>query len=117
MGQILTDSSNGDGLGVNGGPNGPPASGKIPISSLESTVVNFGVDQSTGILTQQDYFQPINYVSLDSGDLDISSSGPVLLDPGTFSGGGVNRVAVVGGKGGVIYVMDADDLGGFKMGK
>jgi len=57
------------------------------------------------------------YVSLDSGDLDISSSGPVLLDPGTFSGGGVNRVAVVGGKGGVIYVMDADDLGGFKMGK
>jgi hypothetical protein len=78
--------------------------------------VNFGVDPLAGILTQQDYFQPINYAELNSGDKDISSSGVALLDPATFSGGGVNRVAITGSKAGTIYVMDADNLGGYKMG-
>jgi hypothetical protein len=114
--QYLTPGSNGDGIGVNNGPNGKPASGKIPITTLGSTIVNFGVDPVTGILTQQDYFQPINYAKLNSGDKDISSSGVSLLDSTTFSGGGVNRVGISGSKAGVIYVVDADNLGGYKMG-
>lgn len=78
--------------------------------------MNFGVDPFTGVLTQQDYFEPTNYAKLNTGDKDISSSGVTLLDSTTFSGGGVKRVAISGSKAGVIYVMDADNLGGFKMG-
>jgi hypothetical protein len=108
--------SNGDGVGQNNGPSGPPASGKLPIGTLGSAICNFGVDPVAGTVTQQDYFQPINFVKLNTGDKDISSSGVTLLDSSTFSGGGVSRVAIAGSKAGVIYVLNADNLGGFKMG-
>lgn len=68
---------------------------------------------ASGSLTQADYFEPYAYDSLNGGDRDFGSSGVALLDPATFSGGGVNRVAVAGGKDGHIYIMDADNLGGF----
>lgn len=51
--QYLTEYSNGDGIGVNNGLNGKPASGKIPITTLGSTIVNLGVDPVTGILTDK----------------------------------------------------------------
>jgi hypothetical protein len=103
-------------MGENGGPNGNPASGKKSISSLSQSIVSFGVDPVTGIVAQRDYFQPYNYVALSGGDRDMGSSGVVLLDPNPFSGGGVDRVAICGSKAGVLYVMDADNLGGFKNG-
>ena len=114
--KVLIFHSNGDGIGVNNGLNGKPASGKIPINTLGSTIVNFGVDPVAGKLTQQDYFQPLNYAKLNSGDKDISSSGVSLLDSTTFSGGGVNRVGISGSKAGIVYVVDADNLGGYRMG-
>ncbi|KAF8865173.1 hypothetical protein BDZ45DRAFT_736811 [Acephala macrosclerotiorum] len=114
--RVFFVTGNGDGPGANKGPTGPPASGKVPVSTLEQAIVNIGVDPVTGLLTQQDYFSPINYEKLNTGDKDLSSSGLTLLDPAAFSGGGVNRVAVAGSKAGVVYVVDADNLGGFKMG-
>ncbi len=75
-----------------------------------------GVDPVSGKLTQQDFFVPVGYAKLNSGDKDFSSSGVTLLDPVTFSGGGTNRVAVAGSKVGTIYVMDADNLGGYMNG-
>lgn len=114
--RIIFPTGNGDGIGVNNGLNVKPASGKIPITTLGSTIVNFGVDPFAGKLTQQDYFQPLNYAKLNSGDRDISSSGVSLLDSTTFSGGGVNRVGISGSKAGIVYVVDADNLGGYRMG-
>ncbi len=114
LSRMLMTRRNGDGVGVNNGT--VPASGKVPISTLEQSIVNFAVDPNTGTLTQQDYFQPANYVTLNKGDKDISSSGVALLDSTTFTGGGVNRVAVCGSKSGMLYVLDADNLGGFRMG-
>jgi hypothetical protein len=78
--------------------------------------MNFGVDPAAGTLTQQDYFQPINYVKLNDGDKDILASGVSLLDSTTFTGGSVNRVVISGSKAETIYVLDADNLGGYKMG-
>lgn len=75
-----------------------------------------GVDPVTGVISQSDYFIPANYASLNTGDKDISSSGVSLLDPNPFSGGGVNRVAICASKAGYVFVMDADNLGGFKNG-
>jgi hypothetical protein len=97
-------------------PTGPPASGKVPISTLGQAIVNIGVDPVTGKLTQQDFFVPVGYMKLNKGDKDFSSSGVTLLDPVPFSGGGVNRVALAGSKVGTVYIVDADNLGGYKNG-
>jgi hypothetical protein len=99
-----------------GGLTGTPYSGKVPISTLGQAIVNMGVDPVTGKLTQQDFFVPVGYAKLNSGDKDFSSSGVTLLDPVTVSGGGTNRVAVAGSKVGTIYVLDVDNLGGYMNG-
>ena len=78
--------------------------------------MNIGVDPVTGKLTQQDYFMPVGYAKLNQGDKDFSSSGVTLLDPNPFSGGGVNRVSLSGSKVGPVYIVDADNLGGYKNG-
>jgi hypothetical protein len=87
------------------------------LSTLEQAVANFGVDPSSGVLTQADYFEPHAYDNNNGGDQDFGSSGVALLDPKVFSGGGVNGLAVAGGKDGKVYIMDANNLGGFAGGK
>jgi hypothetical protein len=71
------------------------------------------VNPSTGALQQQDYFEPFNYDSNNGGDQDFGSAGIALLDPTVFNGNGVNRIAVAGGKDGKLFIMNADNLGGF----
>ncbi|KAH8881048.1 hypothetical protein GQ53DRAFT_519509 [Thozetella sp. PMI_491] len=112
---VFFTTGNGVGPGVNKN-QGVPANGKVPISTLEQVVANFAVDPNTGILTQQDYFEPYNFdTQLNGGDQDISSAGVALLDRGTFNAPavGVSGIAVASGKNGVIYIMNADNLGGF----
>jgi hypothetical protein len=107
---LLISSRNGaGGAGDNG--KGVPASGKVPISTLQQATVDMGVS-AAGVFSQSDYFEPYEYASLDGGDLDFGSSGAALLSP-YFSGGGVSQVVVAGGKSGKIYFMDANNLGGF----
>jgi len=114
--QNLTNDSNSDTTGDLNDPTGPPHPGNVPISTLGQAVVNIGVDPVTGALTLQDFFVPLGYQKLNTGDKDFSSSGVTLLDPVTFTGGGVTRVALCGSKVGTLYVMDANNLGGYKMG-
>lgn len=111
--RVFFATGNTHGPGINRA--GTPRSGKIPISTLEQSVCNFGVDPSTGGLTQLDWWQAVDYDTYNGGDRDLSASGVNLLDP-FFSGGGVSRVALVAGKNGFVYIMDADNLGGFKNG-
>ena len=87
------------------------------MSTLEQAACNFAVNPSNGLLTQQDYFEPYAYDSNNGGDTDFGSSGIALLDPGTFYGTGITRMAVAGGKDGQVYVLNADSLGGFAGGK
>jgi len=102
---ILTLSyRNGRGSGVLKGANGTPVSGKTKISTLENSLVSFSVDGASGALTQSDWFAPSNYDSLNGGDQDLSSSGVTLLDPATFSGGGVNRIAIGMAKNGNVSI-------------
>ena len=76
-----------------------------------------GVNPATGNLTQLDYFEPYAYDGNNGGDLDFGSAGVALLDGSVFYGTGVNRIAVAGGKDGKVYIMNADNLGGFAGGK
>ena len=92
-----------------------PASGRSPLSTLDETVANLAVNG--GKLSLQDYFEPYEYIGMDAGDRDLGSGGVALLDPSVFKGtNGVTRIAVTIGKNGKAYIMNADNLGGFKLG-
>jgi len=52
-----------------------------------------------------DYFTPHDQARLNAADADLGSGGPVLL-PG--------HLLLVGGKGGVLYVLDRDHLGKYR---
>lgn len=92
-----------------------PSSGRTPLSTLDEVVANFQVSPA-GKLSLTDYFEPYEYVNMDAADRDLGSSGVTLLDPTVFKGQGVTRMAVVVGKNGKAYILDANALGGFKQG-
>jgi hypothetical protein len=93
-----------------------PASGKVKLNTLSEAVVNLAVNPTTGALTQQDYFEPYTYRAMDQADRDLGSGGVSLPDASVFSGGGVSRLAITVGKNGICYVLNADNLGGYKLG-
>jgi len=94
--------------------NGVPASGTSGCSTLGEAVVNLQVGGPQ--LTVNDYFQPYDYQNMDGGDRDFGSGGIALLDPTVFKGTNVNRMAVTAGKNGKIYILNADNLGGYMQG-
>ncbi len=53
---------------------------------------------------------------MDGGDQDLGSSGIALLDPGIFKGTVVSEMAVTAGKNGKIYILNAKNLGGYRLG-
>jgi hypothetical protein len=71
---------------------------------------------SNGVVTVSDFFIPAQYIQLDTTDADVGAGGLTLLDPGTFHGGNVSKMAATVGKNGVVYIMNADNLGGLKEG-
>ena len=75
------------------------------------TVLKLGL--TNGGLVVRDYFTPSNQQYLNSEDLDVGSTGPVLLPD---QPGGHPHVLVVAGKEGRIYVVDRDRMGKFQPG-
>lgn len=64
--------------------------------------------QGNGTLSEADYFSPYNQAILSADDLDLSSSGVVVLpdQPGSFP-----HVLVASGKQGTVYLLNRDNLG------
>ena len=104
-------SGNGDGHENQG----TPASGSSGCKTLGEAAVNLAIGDG-GKLSLTDYFQPYDYQAMDGGDQDFGSGGIALLDPGTFKGTGVSKIAVTSGKNGKIYILNANNLGGYKLG-
>ena len=63
-----------------------------------------------GALGVRDYFAPFDEERLNRADIDLGSSGPVLLpdQPGPHP-----HLLVTAGKAGLVYVIDRDRMGGF----
>jgi hypothetical protein len=59
-------------------------------------------------LKLSDYFAPFNVDALNAGDSDLGSGGPMLLPD---QSGPHPHLAVVAGKGGVLYLVDRDHMG------
>lgn len=97
-----------------------PASGRTPLSTLDETVINLKIAASgtSPTFSLTDYFEPFEYVNMDAADRDLGSAGVALLDPSVFTAPkvGVSRIAVTVGKNSKTYIMDANQLGGFKQG-
>lgn len=94
---------------------GTPASGSSGCRTLGEACVNLGIGEG-GKLSLTDYFQPYDYQNMDGGDQDFGSGGIALLDPTVFKGTGVSKIAVTAGKNGKIYVLNANNLGGYRLG-
>ncbi|KAG9248661.1 hypothetical protein BJ878DRAFT_572187 [Calycina marina] len=92
-----------------------PASGRTPLSTLDKVVASMTIG-SDGKISLTDYFEPYDYISMDAGDRDLGSGAVSLLDPTVFKCTGVFRIAVTVGKNAKVYIMNANNLGGFKQG-
>ncbi len=71
------------------------------VSDFGDSVLKIGTNG--GILSILDYFTPDDYASLQANDMDLGSSGPLLL-PGT-------NLLVHGGKESIFYILDTQSLG------
>jgi hypothetical protein len=70
-------------------------------------------DGSTFSGATKDYFAPSNWSSLDSKDLDLGGTAPVIVDnPGTTP----SSLILAYGKSGVVHVLDRTNLGGLGTG-
>jgi outer membrane protein assembly factor BamB len=56
-----------------------------------------------------DFFAPNDFVSLDTGDLDLSGSQPLVIDAPALT---PSALIMAEGKDGWVYLMDRNDLGG-----
>jgi hypothetical protein len=66
-------------------------------------------------LSVRDYFTPYNASALTDKDLDLGSSGALLL-PDSAGSSAHPHLLVIGSKSGAIYLLDRDDLGRFNPG-
>ena len=65
-----------------------------------------------GQLAVSDYFTPSNQATMDITDLDLGSSGPILL-PDSVGSPAHPHLLVGSGKEGIIYLVDRDNMGQF----
>jgi hypothetical protein len=92
-----------------------PTAGKSPPSSLGESVVRLAV-QADGSLKPVDFFAPYNAKELDEHDLDFASSGISALNDQYFGTPGFKHLMVAAGKEGYVYLLNREELGGFKQG-
>ena len=71
------------------------------------------VATSGGSTKITDYFTPYNQQFFADKDLDVGSSGVIVLPDMTDASGKTVHLAITGSKGGDIYVADRDNMGGF----
>src|SRR5215470_15373634 len=82
--------------------------GSSPPAQLAESVIRLQ-PQSDGSLKPQDFFSPSNAPSLDQSDSDFGAGGPTGLPFGTST---YPDIMMQAGKGGEIYLLNRDNLGG-----
>ena len=117
---VYNDTPNGSQGGIWMSGHGPAAdaSGNVYVSTANGTTDTSGtvnraesflkLSLSGTNLTIASWFTPYDYANLNNGDLDLGSGG-VLLIPGT-------SLMFSGGKGGVAYLVNKDNMGGLSGG-
>ena len=99
----------------NGGSPSTPTPGDEPPATFGESVVHLEV-QPDGTLEPVDFFAPFDAPTLDTYDADFGSGGIVGLPPAYFGTPTIPNLGVVVGKGGYVYLLNLDDLGGYDQG-
>lgn len=95
----------------NGTTDPTPRPGSSPGPTVGVAVVRLTV-QADGSLQATDFFSPSNAEYLSSQDLDLGSSGLLLLPSEVFGTASVPHLAISGSKIGSLYLLNRDSLGG-----
>jgi Bacterial lectin/Abnormal spindle-like microcephaly-assoc'd, ASPM-SPD-2-Hydin/PQQ-like domain len=99
----------------NGNVPASPVAGKTPPDTLGEAMVRLTV-QPDKSLKATDFFMPYDAPALNDIDADLGSGAPILLPPAQFGTPTYPKLALLAGKQGYLYVMNADDLGGYQQG-
>ncbi len=111
-GGLMSDGSGRIFVTSGNGVSPPPGPGGSPPGQLAESVIRLGV-RSNGTLAARDFFSPANAPTLDAGDTDFGSGGPVGLPFGT---GAYPSLLVQAGKDGRVFLLNRDNLGGREQG-
>ena len=114
-GGLVSDGPNQILLTTGNGIAPPPSPGSDPPPTLSESVVRLDVG-SNGKLTATDFFAPANGPSLDQGDEDLGSGGPIALPSQYFGTSADPDLLVQVGKDGRIFLLNRDNLGGREQG-
>ena len=108
-GQIIVSTGNGYDPTAPAAGNSNPEPGQLAEAVIRLTV------QPDGSLKTTDFFIPLDANALNQIDGDLGSGSPVML-PSQFSTPTYPHLAIEIGKEGYLYVLDADNLGGYEQG-
>ena len=82
--------------------------GSVDSTDFGESFLKLAPTNSGTMMNTASFFTPLNWSSLNSGDVDLGSAG-MLLIPGT-------SLAISGGKQSVLYVVNRDNMGGISGG-
>jgi outer membrane protein assembly factor BamB len=92
-----------------------PAPSNEPPATLSESVLGLEVE-GTGQLAPKQFFAPSDAPSLDQADEDLGSGGPIALPGEYFGTPEIPHLVVQVGKDGRVFLINADDMGGFRQG-
>jgi hypothetical protein len=99
----------------NGGAPTTPTPGNTPPANLGESIVRLRV-QPNGELKPVDFFAPFDAQQLDESDADFASGGVTGLPQEYFGTAAIPHLAVAVGKEGYVYLLNRDNLGGYRQG-
>jgi hypothetical protein len=110
---LVSDEPNHIVLTTGNGVSPHPAASQDPPPTLSESVVSLKVGPK-GKIKPIEFFSPSNAANLDANDEDLGAGGPVALTPAHFGTSAHPHLLVQEGKDGRVFLLDSDDLGGFK---
>jgi hypothetical protein len=112
-GGLVSDEPNRFIFATGNGVSPQPAASNNPPATLSESVVALKVGASGKIKPVQ-FFSPSNAAFLDANDEDLGSGGPAALPPADFGTSAHPHLLVQEGKDGRVFLIDSDNMGGFK---
>ena len=102
-------------LATGNGTSPSPAPSNKPPATLSESVLGLTVSE-TGQLSASQFFSPSDAPTLDQNDEDLGSGGPIALPTEAFGTKAHPHLVVEVGKDGRIFLIDADNMGGYRQG-
>ncbi len=92
-----------------------PAPSNAPPTTLSESVIGLTVGAG-GQISPSQFFAPSDAPTLDQNDEDLGSGGPIALPTEAFGTKAHPHLVVEDGKDGRVFLIDADNMGGYKQG-